>query len=208
MNPDPVSHRAEGKETGSLTDDAALVAQAQAGESGAFDALVLRHQREVFAIALRMLGNHDEAQDVAQDAFVQAYRALAGFRRDAKFSTWVIAITLNLCRNRRRWWARYRRVIVASLDEPMDTEDGTSQHEAVDPAPLPDQEAERRERSRHVVGMLQQLSESEREIIVLRDIQGHSYEEIAGLLRCRVGTVKSRLNRARLQLRALLDGTR
>lgn len=196
MPPDPVSHHA----------DAALVAQAQAGHAGAFDALVLHHQQVVFAVAVRMLGDRDEAQDVAQDAFVQAYRGLAGFRADAKFSTWLIAITLNLCRNRRRWWARRRRVIAASLDETAGTEDGALPHEAVDPAPLPDQEVARRERQRQVMGRLQQLRPSEREIIVLRDIEGYSYEEIAGLLRCQVGTVKSRLNRARLQLRALLDG--
>ena len=187
-------------------EDVALIAQTQAGHLPAFDTLVLRHQQTVFAVALRMLGDRDEAQDVAQDAFVQAYRAIAGFRRDAKFSTWLIAITLNLCRNRRRWWARRRRVIVASLDDPSDTEEGAFQHEPVDTAPLPDQELERRERRRQLASTLQQLSAPEREIIVLRDIQGYSYEEIAGLLRCQVGTVKSRLNRARLQLRAVLDG--
>ena len=137
MGPPSVSHDAE---------EGALIADAQRGDLKAFDALVLRHQQEVFAVAVRMLGDRDEAQDVAQDAFVRAYRSIGAFRGDAKLSTWLVSITMNLCRNRRRWWARRRRIIVASLDDPIETEEGTLGHEVADPAPSPATVAERRER--------------------------------------------------------------
>ena len=201
MNGAPVSNRTE-----LPGNEAALVEQAQGGDLQAFDALVLRHQQEVFAVALRMLGDQDEAQDIAQDAFVRAYRAIGSFRCEAKLSTWLVSITMNLCRNRRRWWARRRRVIAASLDEAVETEEGTRGHDVPDPAPSPSAVAERRDQHRIVADALQLLCEADRTVIVLRDIQGYAYEEIAQMLGCRLGTVKSRLSRSRLQLRALLDG--
>ena len=188
-------------------DEAALVARAQGGDLSAFDQLVLQHQGMVYAVALRMLGNTDDAREVAQDAFVRAYRGIGTFRLEAKVSTWLVSITMNLCRNRRRWWARRRRVIVASLDDPVETGEGTMGQDVADPAPGPGEAAQRRELQQHVAQTLQLLEEPFRSVIVLRDIHGYSYEEIAEMLHCRVGTVKSRINRARLQLKALLDGT-
>lgn len=187
-------------------DESVLITRCQGGEFTAFDTLVLRHQQEVFAVALRMLGDRDEAQDVAQDVFVRAYQGLPTFRREAKLSTWLVSITMNLCRNRRRWWARRKRLIVASLDDPVETEEGSIGHDVADPAPAPDAAVEQREQGAQLLASLQLLNESERTVIVLRDIQDYSYEEIAAALRCRVGTVKSRLNRARLHLRAIVDG--
>lgn len=198
-----VSHSAD--EAG-RHEEARLVLQAQRGELGAFDQLVLRHQQTVFAVAVRMLGDRDEAQDAAQDAFVQAYRHLAEFRREAKFSTWLVAITMNLCRNRRRWWARRRRVIAASTDEPVAKDEGGAGHDAPDPGPSPSAEALRRERERLLREALQGMDADDRAVIVLRDLEGHDYQEIAGMLHTKVGTVKSRLHRARWQLRARLDG--
>ena len=194
---DPVSHQA---------DDAALIAEAQQGSLSAFDQLVLRHQQTVYAVAVRMLGDRDEAQDVAQDVFVRAYQGLSGFRQEARLSTWLVSITMNLCRNRRRWWARRRRVIVASIDDPVDTDEGSVTQQVADPAPLPRETVARREQHRLLMATLQLLDQPEREVIVLRDIQGYSYEEIAQMLGCELGTVKSRLSRARCALRAKLDG--
>jgi len=198
MAPSPVSD---------TTEEAALIASAQRGDLAAFDVLVLRHQQEVFAVAMRMLGDRHEAQDVAQDAFVRAYRSIGAFRGEAKLSTWLVSITMNLCRNRRRWWARRRRVIAGSLDQPIETADGTLDQDVADPSPSPAVMAERRERQGQLAGALQMLNQDERSIVVLRDIQGYAYEEIAEVMGCRIGTVKSRLSRARLRLRALLDGT-
>lgn len=197
MSEPSVSHQSE---------EAELVERAQRGDSSAFEALVRLHQQAVFAVALRMLGDRDEAQDVAQDAFVRAYQGIPAFRGEAKLSTWLISITMNLCRNRRRWWARRRKVIAASLDDPLPTEEGTLGQTLEDPAPSPAALTERRERQRLLEASLQALDDAHRGVVVLRDLQGYSYEEIAGMLHCRVGTVKSRLSRARLHLRALLDG--
>jgi len=190
----------------SAGEEAALVERAQQGDLSAFDQLVLRHQDVVFAVALRMLGNADEAQDIAQDVFVRAFRALGTFRREAKLSTWLISITMNLCRNRRRWWARRRAVIAASLDDPIEPGAEPAAAQVADPSPGPAERAQHRELQRQLVNALQMLEEPFRSVIVLRDIEGYSYEEIAQMLRCQVGTVKSRISRARLQLRALLDG--
>ena len=95
---------------------------------------------------------------------------------------------------------------MASLDQPLETEEGTVGQEVADPSPSPAHAAEHRERQQLLMDALQQLDDAHRSIVILRDVQGHSYEEIAQMLDCQVGTVKSRLNRARLQLRALLDG--
>jgi RNA polymerase sigma-70 factor (ECF subfamily) len=208
MDEVPVSHQRGGsalRKTLGL-DEAAWIERCRGGDLEAFDQLVLQHQQEVFAVALRMLGDRDEAQDVAQDVFVRAYRAIGAFRGEAKLSTWLVSITMNLCRNRRRWWARRRRLIVASLDDPIDTDEGTRGRDVADPSPTPADVAERNEQQQHLTAALQMLNPSDRTVVVLRDIQGHAYEEIAQILGCRLGTVKSRLNRARLQLRSLLDG--
>ena len=192
---DPVSN---------LADEQALIERAQGGEPAAFDQLVLRHQQAVFAVALRMLGNWDEAQDIAQDAFVRAYRAIGSFRQEAKLSTWLISITMNLCRNRRRWWARRKGIIVASLDDPADPEHESLGEQVADPSPGPAAATQQREQQQQILQALSRLDETHRSVIVLRDIQGYSYEEIAQMLGCQVGTVKSRINRARHALRALL----
>jgi RNA polymerase sigma-70 factor (ECF subfamily) len=187
-------------------EEAELIRRCQAGETAAFDALVLVHQQQVFAVALRMLGEYHEATEVAQEAFVRAYRSIGSFRSEAKFSTWLFTIVTNLCRNRRRWWARRRRVIAASLDEPMTGEEGSLAHEVADPTPGPAANAQQAELSRCLTDALGVLDEDSRAVVVLCDVQGFSYEEAAQVLRVRLGTVKSRLSRARLKLRAMLDG--
>lgn len=186
--------------------EAALVERAQRGDLDAFDEIVRRHQQQVFAVAVRMLGSVDDAEDVAQDAFIRAFRAISSFRAEAKVSTWLVAITMNLCRNRRRWWLRRRRMIVASLDEPVEREAGSTTLDVADPALGPDALAERREAHQRLLAAMQLLDEPSRAVLVLRDVQGYSYEEIAEILGCRIGTVKSRLSRARLALRAVLNG--
>ena len=165
MGADPGSYPVEPPQA-----EAALVARIQAGEAEAFDALVRRHQQQVFAVACRLLGSRDEAEEAAQDVFVRAYRGIGGFRREAKVSTWLIAITLNVCRNRRRWWARRRQVIAGSLDAMADDPDAPALDPA-DPAPGPAALAQARERQRALAAALQMLEEPSRAVVVLRDVQ-------------------------------------
>ncbi len=116
---------------------------------------------------------------------------------------------MNLCRNRRRWWMRRRRVITASLDEPrnpLHEDEGTVGDQVADQAPSPHEAAAQRERQQQLKNALDTLAMEHRSVVILRDLQGYSYEEMAQMLGCEVGTVKSRLHRARTQLRSLLDG--
>ena len=194
-----VSHTAE-------LDDATLVERARQGDGAAFDQLVRRHQQQVYAVSVRMLGDLEDAKDVAQEAFVRAYRSMATFRGESKFSTWMVSITMNLCRNRRRWWARRRRVIAGSIEETLQMEEKSMVMQAIDPLPTPVEVAERAELRLQLLGALATLDQDSREVVVLRDVHGWSYEEIAQAAGCELGTVKSRLNRARFKLRALLNG--
>jgi RNA polymerase sigma-70 factor (ECF subfamily) len=187
-------------------DDAGLIALCRQGQDTAFDALVLRHQNQAYAVALRMLGDPDDAKDVAQDAFVRAYRSLESFRGEAKFSTWLIAIVMNLCRNKRRWWMRRKRLIVASIDAPVETEEDALESQVADPSPGPASQVASHETQARIAEALGMLDDDSREVVVLRDVQGLAYDEIARLLGCELGTVKSRLARARMKLRGLLDG--
>lgn len=187
------------------SDEKNLILQSQRGDASAFEELVLKYQREVFAVALGMLGDYDEAKDVAQDAFIQAYKAIRSFQGRSKFSTWLVSITINLCRHRRRWWAQRKKHIVTSLNEPVETEEGAVLREIADPSPTSLEKAIHSEERQQMINALKALDKTSRTIVVLRDIQGCSYEEIAAVLRCRTGTVKSRLNRARLKLKSLVE---
>ena len=199
-----VSH-SEDKPEKTQLDETLIISQAKCGSREAFEVLVRSHQQRVYAITWRMLGNKQEAEDAAQDVFVQAYRALASFRGEAAFSTWLISIAMNVCRNYRRSLARRRRVIACSLDEPKQ-EDAPDKHDVPDSQPSAAEKIQRKDQHEQILEALQLLDEPHRSVIVLRDIHGYSYEEIASTLECEVGTVKSRLNRARLALRGLLDG--
>ncbi len=186
-------------------DDGELVREALAGDRRAFDLLVLRHGDMLFNLCFRMLGDDDEAADCAQDAFIRAYRSLAGFRGEAAFTTWLYRIAVNTCKNRLASSA-YRRSRSMVLLE------GTGADDAVLP---PDERAassnptvrfERGEREAAIQRALDELPPDEKTVAVLCDIEGRSYEETAALTDMRLGTVKSRLARARRRLRSKLGG--
>ena len=204
LEPSAVSHPVSGASP--VPDDAVLVERVQHGEQAAFDQLVRRHQQLVYAVALRMLSHPEDAKDVAQDAFVRAYRAIGTFRAEAKFSTWLVSIVMNLCRNRRRSWARLRRHEAGSVDELLQDEERSVISLAADSLPRPDEMMKQSELRVQLVGALAQLDHDGREVVVLRDVYGWSYDAVAQAVGCELGTVKSRLNRARLKLRALLNG--
>jgi len=183
-----------------------LIQRSQQGEVAAFDGLVLRYQGPIFNFVYRLLNHYDEAQDVAQETFIRAYRGINGFRGEAMFSTWLYTIAANLARNRIRQNQRLRRVVAGSLDDPWGAEANTPRYDAPDPRPAASGVIEAEERERIVWEAVGRLDEPYRTVVVLRDLQGLAYEEIAKICQCELGTVKSRLARARERLRQLLEG--
>ena len=176
------------------------VRRVQSGDTDAFEALMVAYEKPVYNLALRMLGNAQDAEDVSQEAFLKAYRSLNSFRGDSKFSVWLYRIVSNLCLDLLR---RRKRQDASSLS--VEDEDGQSVQ-----LDIPDEElsAERlleKKLTRDAVRRgLQQLPEDARQILLLREIQGLSYEEIGRVLDLEAGTVKSRIFRARKKLCAFL----
>lgn len=183
--------------------DAALVARARGGDPAAFDALVVRYQDRVFNMAVRMLNHREDALDVAQEIFLTVYRSLDRFEGKAKFSTWLYRVTVNKCRDelRRRGMVKHTRP--QSLDARRDPE---SERSFEPPAsnPGPAELVQGREAEELVTAAIAGLPDEARDALVLRDVEDLSYEEIADVLAIPVGTVRSRLNRARTLLRDAL----
>jgi RNA polymerase sigma-70 factor (ECF subfamily) len=166
----------------------------RAGDAPAFEELVMTYQHRVFGVALRMLGNRAEAEEVAQEAFVRAHRAIGEFRGDAKLSTWLYAITSRLCLNR-----------LASGERRLTRQGEAALLRLSDAGPRPDAALERRELETALGRAIAELPEDRRIVVVLRDLEGLSYEEIAQVLELELGTVRSRLHRARADLKEKLE---
>jgi RNA polymerase sigma-70 factor (ECF subfamily) len=179
------------------------------GDAAAFNRLIEERHADVYALLYRLTEDPEEARDLTQETFLQAFRYLANFRGDADLRTWLYRIAVNQARNRWRWWKRRRRDRTVSLDAPArqgadaPLSAGLESEGAADP----EQQALARERGRALHAALRTLSRPYREVIVLRDIEGLSYEEVASALDLNVGTVKSRLSRGRNELRRRLEGS-
>ena len=178
--------------------DDILVAKSKKGDIRAFEQLILQYERKVYNLAFRLTGNHDDASDVAQEAFLKIYTSLPDFRGDASFSTWVYRIVSNVCLDELRKRKRQR---ATSLDEPVSTQDGDMNRQLADRMEGPEEFVERLEVQRTVQAGIDSLDEDYRLVVILRDLQGYSYDEIATIMGCSLGTVKSRLNRARRALK-------
>ena len=184
--------------------DAEAVRRARAGDQGAFEQLVLNHQRRTFNVAYRILGDYDEALDLTQEVFIQAHRSLGQFRGEARFGSWLLAIAVNQCRNRLKHWKRRARSKHDSLSAPIGEEGSDLRRELPDPGTTAVEALEGRQLEELVREEMQHLDEEYRTVLVLRELQGVAYEEIARMLGVPVGTVKSRLHRGRTELRELL----
>ena len=174
-----------------------IIDRVLSGDTEAFEALVLEHQNKVYSLALRMVGNEEDARDMAQEAFIRAFNSLTGFRGDSKFSVWLYRLTSNICIDFLRSRAKKRTVSMTWTDE--EGEDA-GELEIPDETWSPERELERRMTRESVRRGLDSLSPPYREILVLREINGLSYDEIASVLGIEEGTVKSRIFRARKKL--------
>lgn len=181
-----------------------LVSLCKKGGIDAFEELVTKYQKRMLNIAYRMVGDYEDACEVVQDAFVSAYKGIKGFEEKSRFSTWLYAIVVNLSRNRLKQLRPRSHYEGLSLDDPVLTEDGSLRLEVASRDPLVDEQLEKRELQQKVQGCINALDEEYREVIVLRDIQGFTYDEIRDMLKIPEGTVKSRLFRARDALKDCL----
>ena len=174
-----------------------LIRRAQQGDNDAFEELLLLHQKKVYNLCLRMSANPDDALDLSQEAFLRAWRSLGQYQFEASFSTWLFRLTSNICID-------FLRRQETSLTESYDDSDEGAELAVPDAQPGPEQQAMTNETKIELARAMEQLSPEHREILQLRVIEDLQYEQIADILGVRVGTVKSRLARARLSFRKIL----
>lgn len=187
-------------------EDMELIERTRRGDREAFDELVRRYERQAYSLAYRLTGNYDDASDVVVEAFVRAFQGLHTFRGDAHFGTWLYRVVLNTFYDSRKRAKGPQHTV--SLEQDLELEGDTVARQIEDSSPGPQELVEQREREQVLQRAINQLPPERRVLIVLYHFENLSYEEIAELLKLPVGTVKSRLNRARLALRELLEPTR
>ncbi|WP_414664045.1 RNA polymerase sigma factor [Horticoccus sp. 23ND18S-11] len=188
--------------------DAELVRRFNAGEESVFVEIMTRHRERIFAIALSLLRNRADAEEIAQDTFIRAHRALPRFRGDSSLATWLHRIVVNLARNRYWYFFRRRRHATVSLDCALTDDSSVTFADVVaTDAPTPARAAANGEFSALVTACMEKLDARHREILRHRNLLNRSYEEIASALGINVGTVKSRIARARANLRSLIAKT-
>jgi len=188
--------------------EASLIARLKAGEMAAFDELVEEFQGIVYALSLRVLNDAEDARDATQETFLKVYRHFAHFRGEASLKTWICRIAINQARSTERWWRRRHKNDTASLDAPLGLhreDERPAEDFLASPDVTPEAETLLRERGRQLEAALRQLKKDFRIAVILRDIDGLSYEEIAYVTDVSVGTVKSRIARGREMLREIVQ---
>jgi RNA polymerase sigma-70 factor (ECF subfamily) len=187
-------------------EDISWIKRYRQGDKTAIDRLVLKYQNQIMNLCVHVLGNHTDGEDAAQETFVKVYKNLDTFKGEALFLTWLYRITVNTCRNKQRsWWNRFSRRAV-KLDAPIKGDGSNRIREIGDTSLSPENELRRHRIAERVKEALASLPKKHRELIVLRDIQERSYEEIGKVLDLSLGTVKSRLARARSAMQEKLRG--
>jgi RNA polymerase sigma-70 factor (ECF subfamily) len=181
------------------TPESGLIAQCRSGDTEAFARLVAVHERMVFNLAARLLSDSEEAKDLSQDVFLQVYKTIHRFEGRSSLKTWIYRIVVNQCHNRQRWWRRRRKDQARPLEELTQGEEAQLSSSQAPDGPFED--LARREQARRLQAALEAISFEQRSVLILREVEGLSCEEIAAALAMPVGTVKSRLARGREALR-------
>ena len=190
--------RSDRSSTSMPSTDEELVARSMGGDLDSFNQLVLRWERPIYALAYRVIGREEDARDVAQETFLRAFRALKGFKGQAKFSSWLYRITLNLCRD---WIRRERRTPLVQAPEGVDVIELAGEGT---PSETVEELVSRHEIGRAVAKAMSQLPEEQRTAIILKEYHGLTFQEIADLLDCPLSTVKTRLYQGLTVLRKQL----
>ncbi len=181
------------------SDESLIIDKIKKGDIGSFNILVERYQKQVFNIAYRFVGNSEDASDLAQEAFLKAYKSIKTFRKDSSFKTWMYHITSNVCKDELR---KKKKALVVSLDAPISGNDGQEFERQFKSSVLsPEEKYEVQEKQKFVQKIINSLPEDYRMVLILRELQDLSYQEISDILNCSIGTVKSRLNRGRKQFK-------
>lgn len=173
-----------------------LVKQSQQGNTRAFEHLITMYQDKVYSLSYQLTGNRADAEDLAQNVFIKAYRSLPTFRNEANFGTWLYRITVNLSINEKR-----KKKPDVYLDNPVQTQEGEMPRMVASDTESPEEAYEKKEFRDMIQEALGELSTEHRAVLVLREMQDYSYDEIAVMLDCSLGTIKSRINRARQTLK-------
>lgn len=176
-----------------------LIKRSKKGDTDSFEQLVSNYQVSAYNIAYRMLGNKEDASDCTQDAMIKVFRSISKFKGNSSFSTWMYRIVINTCKDFIR-----KKKEVLYLDNDIKGEEGNIKRELEDSSDTPETILERKELKKEIEKAIMEINSDHREVIVLRDIREYSYEEIAEILDCSIGTVKSRINRGRKALKDVL----
>jgi RNA polymerase sigma-70 factor (ECF subfamily) len=189
------------------TAEAEFIERLKRGEAAAFETLVSERSGEIYGLLFRMTENTEEARDLTQETFLRAFQYIGRFRGDADLRTWIYRIAINQARNRWRWWRRRRRDSTVSLDAMQGHSNQTVIETLAESLENPEEKTLAHEREAALRAALKKVGRAYRETLILRDIEGFTYEEIATTLEINVGTVKSRLARGRQELRERLEGS-
>ena len=182
-------------------EDTVLIRAIQTGDMAAFDELVLKHKDRLFNLVYWFLGDYQDANDCAQETFIKAFKSINRFRFESEFSTWLYRIAINTCKNRIKSSAYRWKKKTVSLEISNGSKNGNPCSEIVNGSPTPAMALEKKERMMWIQKAVNSLPEEQNQVVVLRDIQGLSYQDISDITGLNLGTVKSRLARGRLELK-------
>jgi RNA polymerase sigma-70 factor (ECF subfamily) len=183
-----------GREKNMEVTEKLLVAKSKKGNIDAFEELISGYEKKAYNIAYRIMGNEEDAKDMAQEAFIKIYKSIQNFREESSFSTWLYRIVTNVCLDELR---KRKKANLVPLEMNIETDKGSAIIELSAEKETPEDICERVEKKELIQNAISSLAEDYKTVIILRDIQGFGYEEIATMLNCSLGTIKSRINRAR-----------